>query len=325
MRGRFQGLIRILRGAYFVRKISRRDSFDLAHLRAIVPAVIFRLSFIGRPFIYDIRAFTGQWVDVGRLQFSSFAFRFLASLEDKLIRDAAGLVVLDQSGSDYLAQRYGNSFFVKVIPTSADLSDPISSNLIANLDSSPEVRFVFLGGARFPYLPISALRFVQGLLSYGFKCSIDFINERDHDFINKACKSLNFPRDCYRLFSLPPEMVRDELNSYDCGLVFIADGFWIRMSSPTKIGEYLAAGLHVIGLEGIAALDRLAAQSTCVDVISRDEHDSHLSEQEAHDFVARVKSSGRSDQARMLAKKFYDRSQAVAKYLDLYQKVLSSG
>ena len=96
------------------------------------------------------------------------------------------------------------------------------------------------------------------------------------------------------------------------------------MSSPTKI-EYLAAGLHIIGLEGIAALDRLAAQSTCVDVISRDEHDSHLSEQEAHDFVSRVKSSGRSDQARILAKKFYDRSQAVAKYLDLYQKVLSSG
>lgn len=323
--GRFQGLFRILRGSLLVRQIAKKDPFELAHMRAIVPAVIYRLSLINRPFIYDIRAFTGQWVDGGRLRSTSIAFRLLASFEHSLICKAAGLVVLDQSGAEYLLDSYNNLPLAKVIPTSTDLDDCIACHVDLGLKSTSEIRFVFLGGARFPYLPLSALRFVQILISYGFDCSIDFINERDHALIEMACKSLDFPQDRFRLFSLPPEMVRPQLNSYDCGLVFIADGPWIRMSSPTKIGEYLAAGLHVIGLSGIAVLDRLALQSTSVDVINRNGPDFHLSEQEASELVSCIKSPSRFKESRMLAEKLYDRSKAVAQYVDLYLKVFSIG
>ena len=60
---------------------------------AILPALIYRLSFVGRPFVYDIRAFVGQWVD-GRLRFDSFAFRVLAALKADYPRSTR-LVVLD--------------------------------------------------------------------------------------------------------------------------------------------------------------------------------------------------------------------------------------
>lgn len=322
VRGRFQGMFRMLRGAKAVRRIAGREPFAVAHMRTIVPAVIYRLALVGRPFIYDIRAFSGQWVDGGRLSDGSLAYRFLAWLEDQLIRDAAGLVVLDQSGADYLRKTYKSLPLVKVIPTSADLSDSLPGQVATKPQSSVQLRFVFLGGARYPYLPVEALQFVQALLAQCCDCSVDFINERDHAFVEKACQRVGFSRDRFRLFSLSSEEVHARLPSYDCGLVFIADGPWIRMSSPTKIGEYLAAGLHVVGLRGIAALDRLAAQSSCVDVLARYEHGCQLSAQQARELVSRIKASKRPIEARQLAEKHYDRAKAVAEYIDLYRQVL---
>jgi len=322
LRGRFQGVLRMLRGAKAVRRIASREPFALAHMRTIVPAVIYKLALVDRPFIYDIRAFSGQWVDVGRLSNGSFAYRFLRWLEDRLIRGAAGLVVLDDSGAEYLRKTYKRLSPVRVIPTSTDLSDPCPGQFAVRAKLDSQVRFVFLGGARFPYLPLEALQFVQALVAKGCDCSVDFINERDHAFVEQARQRISFPLDRLRLFSLSPEEVHARLSSYDCGLVFIADGLWIHMSSPTKIGEYLAAGLHVVGLSGIAALDRLAAESSCVDVLARYEQGCQLSAQQADSLVARIHAPGRPAEARQLARKHYDRVKAVAQYVDLYQQVI---
>jgi glycosyltransferase involved in cell wall biosynthesis len=323
VRGRFQGVLRMLQGAKVVRQIASREPFAMAHMRTILPAVIYKLAFVGRPFVYDIRAFSGQWVDGGRLSNRSIAYRFLGWLEDRLIRGAAGLVVLDQSGADYLRKIYRRLPPIKVIPTSTDLSFSPPGQVAIKAQPSAQVRFVFLGGARFPYLPVEALQFVQALLAQGCDCSVDFINERDHAFVEQACQRIDFPRDRFRLFSLPQEDVCARLFSYHCGLVFIADGPWIRMSSPTKIGEYLAAGLHVVGLRGIAALDRLAAQSSCVDVLARYEQGCQLSSQQAAELVARIQAPSRPAEARRLAEQHYDRAKAVTEYVDLYQQVLS--
>jgi hypothetical protein len=118
--------------------------------------------------------------------------------------------------------------------------------------------------------------------------------------------------------------VHRQLGNYDCGLVFIADGPWIHMSSPTKIGEYLAAGLHVVGLRGIAALDRLAAESSCVDVLERSSSGCGLlSADHAADLVARLRAPHRPVATRNLARKHYDLNKAIDQYVDLYQQILA--
>ena len=61
-RGKFQGILRIIKGAIYVRKILKSKNVDIVHLRAILPAIIFTFAFI-KKFIYDIRSFAGQWVD----------------------------------------------------------------------------------------------------------------------------------------------------------------------------------------------------------------------------------------------------------------------
>ena len=45
-RGKFQGIVRILNGAIYVRKICNSKKIDIVHLRAILPAIIFTFAFI---------------------------------------------------------------------------------------------------------------------------------------------------------------------------------------------------------------------------------------------------------------------------------------
>ena len=128
---------------------------------------------------------------------------------------------------------------------------------------------------------------------------------------------------------MSPEDVEERLHLYDCGLFFVADGPYLSMSSPTKIGEYLASGLHLVGLKGISVLNRLSAQSSCVDVVkyNANSESSYLSsfQQVPLELIKRIKAPGRSCQARILAEKYYDRQQAVSKYIDLYNSVLHHG
>ncbi len=45
-RGKFQGILRIIKGAIYVRKILKSKNVDIVHLRAILPAIIFTFAFI---------------------------------------------------------------------------------------------------------------------------------------------------------------------------------------------------------------------------------------------------------------------------------------
>ena len=191
--GRFQGLLRIIRGVFAVQRIAKRESFSLAHIRTIVPAVIYRLRLSIRPLIYDIRAFSGQWVDGRRLIAHSLSYLFLSRLDNWLIRNAAGLVVLDRSGFDHLCENFKNLPPVKVIPTSTDLKLSSIARDVVGVQPLTKVRFVCLGGARFPYLPLEALEFVQALLAFGYDCSVDFINSETMLLLSKLVNALPFP------------------------------------------------------------------------------------------------------------------------------------
>jgi glycosyltransferase involved in cell wall biosynthesis len=61
----------------------------------------------------------------------------------------------------------------------------------------------------------------------------------------------------YRLLHSPPDDVPRYLAAADVGLALARPGFARRATSPTKVAEYLAAGMPVIATTGIGDLDRL--------------------------------------------------------------------
>ncbi len=316
-KGKYQGIRRIINGAICVRYICKNKEIEIVHLRAILPAIIFTLAFVKKRFIYDIRSFAGQWVDTKAIRKDSVLEKLFLNFEKYLIKNASGLVVLDSSGGKCLKDIYKTNNFFKVIPTSTN----IAKYKLKIKEKTDLVKFVFLGGVRFPYLTFEALSFIKQLNELGFECRIDFINKGDHELIKNLSKKINFPEEILNIFELRHEEIPETLINYDCGLVFLAKGKWLRMASPTKIGEYLAAGLSIISLEGINITDRFSKKYESFDLVRRDFLKRKITLEEAENLIQKIKSSERINISRDIALKYYDLNKAVKNYFDLYDSI----
>ena len=178
----------------------------------------------------------------------------------------------------------------KIIPTAT------------NIDKYPKVKplkkkeklILFSWGASYPYLPYEAISFVKQLIYLGFDCYLDFINKGEKEIIKEVSNKLNFPAKRLKIFEKNGDDIPNCLGEYDCGLVFISSGEFLRMSSPTKIGEYLAAGLFVIALDGINVTNRLAAKYDCLSILRDNFLDQKLTKSEAKKIVNGIQKSDRS-------------------------------
>lgn len=95
------------------------------------------------------------------------------------------------------------------------------------------------------------------------------------------------------------------------------------MSSPTKLGEYLASGLHVVGLSGIHAVDRLAiSHPSCVTTYSFEEIRLGITRRAALNLAAKVHNPSLISDARNLASHNFNVHHAVNKYDQLYKSAL---
>ena len=281
----------------------KNKNIELFHTRGILTAIVYLICRLKCPLIYDIRAFAGEYIDCKRVSSNSIFGYGLLFFEKILINLSSGIVVLDESGFSYLKQNFKRlKAEIKVIPTCTDTKKfPILDKLIEEKNQDC-YKFVFLGGARFPYRPDLAIIFIKKLLENNINCKIDFINERDHDFIKKLCNDLNIPFKNYDIFSLPQKKVSTQLVNYHSGLIFNTTGQWRKMSSPTKLGEYLAAGLHIISLSGIEVINRLSKkQPNSFDILEEINFKRNLSKKNLEKIIKKISNPYLSINSRKLA------------------------
>lgn len=261
---------RMLAGAMLMRRAARAFKPDMVHLRGHTPAIIYGLSGLRIPHLYDYRGFALQeWADSGKVKGQSLGYRLLRLIERRSVERASGLVVLEKSAEVLLRELYHvPPAPLRVIRTCTDIS---RYRRRPSPTLSDPVRFVFLGSARRPYRPDLALRLLKQFITAGIDCRIDFINEGDSAEIDRAIQATAFPAEKTAILRLAHDEVPEALARYDCGLIFYEITRWKRVSSPTKLGEYLAAGLPVIGIEGVDVLDDLAQRSRCVRVVSEEQ------------------------------------------------------
>ena len=312
---KYNRFLRLIVGPIKLNYIIRKNKINFAHIRSINAGTVYLLSLIKLPFIYDMRCFAGQLGDYGLIK-NKWILKIFLIFEKLLINKSKGIVVLDKSGEDYLQKYSKNKIPLQVIPTATNIKKFEKNKVDINKE---EIKFVLLGGAQFPYLPERALDFIKFLSKNQVKCTLDIINQRHHEYIKKIVREVNFPEELLKVFALNPNDIFNKLPHYDCGLVFIESGDWIRMSSPTKIGEYLAAGLHVVGLEGIEILERLSMETKSVDILPRYKD---FDFNKISVIIRKIKSNNRKRESIAIAKKYYDLETAVSKYLKLYNNFL---
>ena len=165
-------------------------------------------------------------------------------------------------------------------------------------------------------------KLAEKLNNNGLICEIDFINKSNHGIIKNMIEQEKINSIKYSITALNHEEVFKRLPLYDVGLVFLEKGQWIRMSSPTKIGEYLAAGLIVVGNKNIAVLNRLSKESKCIEIIDTNKNNFSYGIKRIEQLLKITNNIKYKKESRKLAEKYYSLMSANKKYLEIYKKLI---
>lgn len=254
-------------GALYAGLLTRRYRLDALHARSHVPAAMALLarplSWPRRPaLIFDIRGLMAEeYVDAGRWASGGVPFRLTKAVERAAIRRAAAIVVLTERVSRLLFDaRRGPP--VTVIPCCADIEalavgPGTRERMRATLGLGAGPVMVYLGKFGGWYLEREMAAFFA--LARRELAGLHFLilTQSDPAAIRVELERLRVGPSEYTITAAPADRVGAHLSACDFAVSFIAPSPSKVASSPTKIGEYLAAGLPIVTTAGVGDLDRL--------------------------------------------------------------------
>ena len=240
--------------------ITWRHGIGLIHARSHVPALMaiaiktvtrVRVLFDVRGLMAEEYADAGVWKPNGRL------FRVTKRVERLLIARADAINTLTVRGRDFLRANYSRELGDKplsVIPCCVDLR-PTDS--IPPFDEVRPLRMAYVGKFGGWYLDRELMRFVAIARESVPGLRFDVKTQSSAVSVLAALQEHGLA-DISSVEQIRPEDVIPTLRrTCDVALCFIKPCVSKLASSPTKVGEYLAAGLGLVVNAGIGDLDTL--------------------------------------------------------------------
>jgi glycosyltransferase involved in cell wall biosynthesis len=312
----------ILRASRLAMTLVRRNQVSLIHCRSFIPAIVGAATgaVSGRPWIFDIRGF---WVDEktykGRISPTSAAYRLGKWVERQLYRRCAAVVALTQASANIISAlplwQQQQRPPVVVIPTCVD----IAAFQLPH-QASARVRFGYLGSLGPGYMAQQILEFFEVVVQAPLAASLTLISQTDNADIPGFEQRRALHPEQLALASAAPHEVPQRLTEIDIGLSFIEPHYCKQASCPTKLGEYLAAGIPVIAndigdMASVLRRDR-------VGVIIEDFSPAGYLHAAQEAMALRAEPDFQARCQRAVAR--FSLTQGSAQYLNLYQQVLAA-
>lgn len=248
-------------GIVAVWRVVRVEGRQVLHARGTIPALmVWPVAWTCRcPWVFDVRGLVAEeYADAGIWPRGSLRYRIARRVERWLIRRADALVVLTHRIAQQLGTYAGTDRLapLQVIPCCVDLARfPAPLNGAHRRQGSAAWTMVYLGSLGTWYLFDEMLAcfkvFQHRVPRARFLILTHSPSPRD---LEARCARLGVDRDLVELKPVSPGDVAQELAQSQCGIALIQPTFSKSASSPTKIGEYLAAGLPVIVNAGVGDL-----------------------------------------------------------------------
>ncbi len=254
-------------GAIYAAVLLRRHRLDAVHARAHVPAAMAliagKLAWPRRPaLIFDIRGLMAEeYVDAGRWRPGGLPFRLTKLVEGAAIRRAAAIVVLTER---VRRLRFDGPSAppVAVIPCCADIgalrvARGTRERMRVELGIADGTVMVYVGKFGGWYMDREMAAFFAVAQQERAGMHFLILTQGDRAQIRRELKEAGVEAGTYTITSAPPGRVGEYLAASDFAISFIEPAPSKIASSPTKIGEYLAAGLPIVSTTGVGDLDGL--------------------------------------------------------------------
>lgn len=274
----------ICAGAWFVRQQARREKIEVLHARSHVAAAMGALAkwmLGGRlKLIFDIRGFMPEeYTDAGVWPQNGWLYRGVKAVERRLLAASDAFVVLTQKAREILfpggdgTDRQGRP--IEIIPCCVDAqrfraAEATDRNEVRrSLKMTGRRVLVYVGSLDGWYLTEEMLDFCAQAHRHDARTFTLLLTEHKTEQARRRLHDKGIPVADFLVTAARPDEVPRYLKAADVALSFIKPCFSKLASSPTKIAEYLAAGLPIISNAGIGDLDELISGER-VGVIVRD-------------------------------------------------------
>lgn len=326
----------VFRGAWKVRELIKAKQLDILHGRVHVPTLMGALArkFSRRKpkLLFDIRGFfPEEYTEAGIWPTNGIVYRTVKRIEQWLMKESDGFVVLTETAREILfpestatgLDKEGRP--VEVIPCCVDLDKRFSGLGQMTRDKirrrlRVENRFVIthvgaLGGL---YLSEEIADLIATARQNDPAVFALLLTQSDPDKMVALLHERGFSPDDYFVGRVQSSEVPQYLSASDLGISFVKASYATLSRSPTKIPEYLAAGLPIISNSGVGDVDKLIATSRVGALVDSFDNHRYLN---ALQQVAELRDS--SDFCRMIARQEFDLELVGgARYRRLYARLM---
>lgn len=234
--------------------LSLRHHLTVVHARAHIPGVmgLALQSMTGRKLIFDLRGqMAEEYADNGVWTPHSLAFRLVKAAERALLGRADRVVVLTEKLRRRLLETAApvvSAEKISVIPCCADLSQ--YEGAAHKTKSTEALTLVYAGSLGGRYLLSEMIEFFKALRDKRPGSRFLLLTRSDHAQVERAFAERGIDSESYTIISAAPADVPARLRAADIAINLVKQSEAVDGMSPTKVGEYLAAGLPVVSTPG---------------------------------------------------------------------------
>jgi L-malate glycosyltransferase len=311
----------------------RRRPFALVHARGYVPSAIAWgvRKRTGVPFLFDIRGLQAEeYADAGHWDPRGVRFRLTKWMEQRVLRDADGLVTLTEAIRPILRRFPGLARRPALPPWSVIPSCVNLDHFRFTAEGRQQVRDRLGIGAR----PVLVYSGSVGTW-YQLDAMLDFYQvardrwpglfflalvNRSPETVTDALRARGIPDGDFAVTWARHDEVPAYLSAADAAVAFIRPCLSKLSSSPTKYAEYLACGLPFAANAGVGDVDALLAESGAGALVSTHSREAHAAAADRLRALAERRDRGRWRE--VAEQRFSVERRALPAYRDLYQRII---
>jgi len=317
----------IAAGAWTAARLVRRHRIDVLHARAHIPMAMALIAarITSCLLVFDIRGMMAEeYADAGVWAERSIKFRAIKMIERAGIRRANQLVVLTNSMRKWLRENcLTTGDKIEVIPCCVDFTRYDQLDYGKKLEQG-NFEVIYAGSVTGLYLLKEMAAFFLALRKHEPRAFLRILTMSPPDEATERLHCAGVPPESFWVGGVDAREVPRYLRGAQIGLSFRKSTFSQLAASPTKIPEYLAAGLPTVSNAGIGDVDNLL-ESEGVGVVVHDftpeefEHAAKRALQLAADSKVRARCIE-------VARRHFDIKRVGANgYLNVYRRIANAG